>query len=283
VSFAGVSKHLGKQGGRFLLLALVIVVTGVGLGLAAGYPVSRIQFQDSDAVRLDQARLAGKVDPEMALTSQNDLAIGWKVGDPALNSFGLLGSDFCGEKVDLPTQVSPKVTAVFAKPADSSVLISEAVRVDDWQSATEYVDAVGKALGTCDRFFRTDLSGNRIQVEIKPGPSDDLITDQVSRRFVASDGSNVQVWSIMAVGDVIVSTDYLGPAAPQKSLIRDLEKKILLRVAPENFALGGTPATSTSALATPEGSPTTVLEGGAADESSGGQPTTSASSTTLPG
>ena len=280
---ASVTKHLGKQGGRFLLLALVIVVTGVGLGLAAGYPVSRVQFQDSDAVRLDQARLAGKVDPELALTAQDDLAIGWEAGDPALSSFGLLGSDFCGETVELPTAVSPKVTEVFAKPADSSVLISEAVRVEDWQSATEYVDSVGKALGKCDQFYRTDLSGNRVQVEIKPGPSDELVTDQVSRRFVASDGSNVQVWSIMAVGDVIVSTDYLGPAAPQKSLLRDLEKKILLRVAPENFALGGAAATSTSLSTSPEGSPTTVLEGGAADESTGDQPENSASSTTLPG
>lgn len=280
---ASMSKHLGKQGGRFLLLAIVIVVTGVGLGLAAGYPVSRVQFQDSNAVRLDQARLAGKVDPELALTSQNDLAIGWEVGDPALSSFGLLGSDFCGETVEVPTALSPKAVAVFAKPADSSVLISEAVRVTDWQSATEYVDSVGKALRKCDEFFRTDLSGNRVQVEIKPGPSDELITDQVSRRFVASDGSNVQVWSIMAVGDVIVATDYLGPVAPQKSLLRDLEKKILLRVAPEYFALGGATATSSSVVTTSEGSPTTVLEGGAADESSGDQPADSETSTTVPG
>ncbi len=283
MNFAAASKHLGKQGGRFLLLALVIVATGIGLGLAAGYPVSRIQFQDSEAVRLDQARLAGKVDPELALTSQSDVAVGWEAGDPALSSFGLLGSDFCGETVELPTEVSPKATAVFAKPADSSALISEAVRVEDWQSATEYIDSVSKALSNCDQFYRTDLAGNRLQVEIKPGPGDDLITDQVSRKFVASDGSNVQVWSMMAIGDVIVATDYLGPAAPQKSLLRDLEKKILLRVAPENFALGGASATSTPSTVSPEGSPTTVLEGGAADESSGDQPASSESSTTLPG
>lgn len=283
MNFALATKHLSKQGGRLLLLALVIIGTGVGLGLAVAYPVSRVQFQESDAVRLNQARLAGKVDPEQALTTQSDLAIGWEIGDPALSSFGLLGSDFCGETVELPTEVSPKAVAVFAQPAESSVLISEAVRVEDWQSATAYIDSVKKALGKCDQFYRTDLSGARVQVEIKPGPSDELVTDQVSRRFVASDGSNVQVWSMMAVGDVIVALDYLGPSAPQKSLLKDLEKKILLRIAPENFALGGAAATSTLPGSSPDGLETTVIEGGAADEFSGDQPVAGEPSTTLPG
>ncbi|MEX0768395.1 MAG: hypothetical protein WD029_07985 [Microthrixaceae bacterium] len=283
MNVASVTRHLGKQGGRFLLLALVILGTGVGLGLALAYPVSRVQFQDSDAVRLDQARLAGKVDPDQALAQQGDFAVGWEVGDPSLSSFGLLGSDFCGEAVELPTEVSPKAVSVFAQPAKSSVLISEAVRVDGWQSATDYVDSVSDALGKCDEFYRTDLTGARVQVEIKSGPTEGLVTDQVSRRFVASDGSNVQVWSIMAVGDVIVSLDYIGPAAPQKSLLRDLERKILLRVAPENFAIGGAVVTSVPTGPSAVESETTVIEGGAADEFVGDQPSAEESSTTLPG
>lgn len=277
MSITRIFKRLGQQGMQLGLLVVVIVVTGIGLGLAAGYPISRIQFEESDAIRLDQARLAGKVDPAAALTTQADLPIGWTPGDPAVASFGLLGTDFCGEKVELPTALSSKQSAVFANTADDSVLISEAVRVDQWQSAKEYVEAVGRAVGECDEFFRTDLAGERVQVDIKEGMGDPPITDYVSRTFVTSDGSGVQVWSMMAIGDVIVSTQYVGPERPQQSLMDNLEGQILLRLAPETFAPGGV-ADATSTTTVVDGSTgTTLIEGGAADESpdaTGAPPTT---------
>ena len=109
------------------------------------------------------------------------------------------------------------------------------------------------------------------------------ITDFISRRYVSSLGSDVQSWSIMAVGDVLVGTRYLGQSSPQRSLLSDIENEILIRVAPQTFAVGG--AGSETDPNSPSGSGTsttgsTVIEGGAADETplSGGGTTT-----TVPG
>lgn len=282
MSFTRIIRRLGDQGVRLVLLALVIAVTGVGLGLAAGYPVSRIKFEQSDAVRLDQARLAGQVDPAEALTTQADLPLGWVPGDPAVAAFGLLGTDFCGEKVELPTAMAPKQVGVFSNSADGSILISEAVLVDQWQSAKEYVEAVGKAVGGCDKFFRTGPDGQRVKVDIKDGMGDAPITDHVSRTFVTTDGSSVQVWSMMAIGDVVTSTLYAGPAGPQQSLMSDLESKILIRTAPENFAIGGIGSDTPTTVAA-GGPVTSVIEGGAADESPDAVDGGAATSTTVPG
>jgi hypothetical protein len=258
---------LGKQGARVVVLLVILGMSGVFLGLAAGYPLSKIKFEESDAVRLDQSQLAGEVDPTVAVIAQDDLPIGWEPGDPALAAFGLLGAEFCGEEVTLPTALSDVQTAVFANPADSTVLIVQAVRVDRWQNARSYVDDVGSAVGECDRFYRTGIDGERVQVDIDDGTSEPPITDYVSHSFVAQDGDSVQTWSMMAVGDVIISILHSGPARPPEGLISDLEDKILMRADPGDFAPGGVaPSTTTT---TEDGDPTatTVLEGGAADES----------------
>lgn len=277
-SITRIFKRLGQQGLQLGLLALVIGLTGVGVGLAAAYPISRIQFEESDAIRLDQARLAGTVDPANALTTLADLPqTEWAAGDPAVASFGLLGTDFCGEAVKLPTALSPKQAVVFTNASDESILISETIRVDTWQSAKEYVEDVGRAVGECDEFYRTDLAGARVQVDIKDGMGDPPITDYVSKTFVTSDGSGVQVWSMMAVGDVVVSTQYVGPERPQQTLMDNLEGKILLRVAPETFAPGGLATDDTTPTTISGGTETTLIEGGAADESpdaTGATPTT---------
>jgi hypothetical protein len=274
---------LGKQGARVALLLVILGLSGVFLGLAAGYPVSRIQFEESDAVRVDQGRLAGQVDPAQAVVAQGDLPLGWDPGDPALGAFGLLGSQFCGEEVPLPTALSDTETAVFANPADDAFLISQAVRVDRWQSARDYVDDVGEAVGGCDRFFRTDLGGTRVRVDIEEGTGTSPITDHVSRSFVAEDGSSVQVWSMMAVGDVVVVLLHGGPARPREGLLSDLEDRILARVDPEDFAPGGVAPTTTSTTTTVvDPTATTVLEGGAADESATTTVPPSAPPTTVP-
>jgi hypothetical protein len=258
---------LGKQGARVVLLLAILVVSGVFLGLAAGYPVSRIQFEESDAVRLDQSRLAGEIDPAQAVVVQSDLPIGWDPGDPALAAFGLLGAEFCGEEVPLPTVLSDVEASVFANPGDQATLISQAVRVDRWQSARDYVDDVAEAVGECDRFFRTDLDGSRVRVDIDEGTASPPITDYVSRSFVAEDGSSVQTWSMMAVGDVVVVLLHGGPARPREGLLSDLEDRILVRIDPEDFAPGGVAPSTTSTTEVLDPTATTVLEGGAADES----------------
>src|SRR5690606_22547697 len=142
-----------------------------------------------DAVRLDHTRLAGEVDPAAALVTAADLPLTWVPGDPAVGGFGLLGLGFCGEEVELPTALSAKEVAVFASPADDAFLISEAIRVDRWQSAREYVDDVASSVEECDQFFRTDAKGERVRVQIRPGMGEPPITDHVARTFVAEDGS----------------------------------------------------------------------------------------------
>lgn len=257
---------LGKQGVRLVLLVVILGLSGVFLGLAAGYPLSKIQFEESDAVRLDQSQLAGEIDPAAALVTSTDLPIGWEDGDPALAGFGLLGAEFCGEEVPLPTQLSEVESAVFANPADESILIAQAVRVDRWQNARTYVDDVASAVGECEQFFRNGLDGSRVQVDIEDGSSEPPITDYVSRSFVAQDGESVQTWSIMAVGDVVIALLYNGPTAPQQGFLSELEDQLLARIDPEDFAPGGVaPSTSTTTPVDPTA--TTVLEGGAADES----------------
>lgn len=257
----------GNQLLRAVLLVAIVAASGIGLGLAAGYPVSRIDFEESDAVRLNHSRLAGEVDPEAALVTQADLPLTWAPGDPAVGAFGLLGLGFCGEDVDLPTALSDRKTAVFSSPSDEAYLISEAVRVDRWQSAKAYVDDVGDAVDSCDEFFRTDGSGGRVKVEIGPGMGDPPTTDHVARTFVSDDGSSVQVWSLMAVGDVIIALQHVGPARPQEGFLSGVEDKILMRVDPADFAPGGVPTTTTSTTAPVDPTATSVLEGGAADES----------------
>lgn len=257
----------GKQAVRVVLLLAILGLSGTFLGLAAGYPISRIQFEDSDAVRLDQSQLAGQIDPEQAVVTAADLPIGWQPGDPALSAFGLLGAGFCGEQVDLPPALSDVVDAVFSNPADSSFLISQAIRLDRWQNARAYLDDVEEAVDSCDRFFRSGLDGSRVEVDIEEAAGDPPITDHVARTFVAQDGDSVQTWSMMVVGDVVVTLLYGGQTAPQQGFLPDLEDKILIRVDPEDFAPGGVaPTTTTSTTAPADPTATTVLESGPADE-----------------
>ncbi len=256
---------LGKQGARVVILLVILGASGLFLGLAAGYPLSKLSFEQSDAVRLDQARLAGQVDPSAALVDDSDLPIGWEPGDPSMSVFGLMGAEFCGEVVDLESPMADVQSAVFANPADSSVLIVQSVRLDRWQSARDYVDDVASAVSECSRFYRSGPDGARVEVLVQEGSGSPPITDHVSRRFVAQDGTSVQSWSMMAVGDVVISILYSGPARPQEGFLSSMEERILARVAPKEFAPDGIAPTTTTA-ADGGGTGTTVLEGGAADE-----------------
>lgn len=269
---SSLAERTGKQTLRVVLLVAIVLASGVGLGLAAGYPVSRIEFNEDDAIRLDHSRLAGEIDPAAALVTQADLELGWEAGDPALSLFGILGSDFCGKRIPLPTTLSEMQSAVFSNPNDGSILITQAVRVDRWQSARGYVDDLGDAVSECEQFYRTDAEGNRQEVTILEGTEDAPITDHVARTFRFVDGSSTQTWSVMAVGDVILGIVYSGPSRPRQGFISGLEQELLMRLDPKDFAPGGVPvSTETSTtLAPAEGADTTtttVLEGGAADES----------------
>lgn len=271
---SSIAERMGKQTLRVVLLVAIVIASGIGVGLAMGYPVSRIEFNEEDAVRLDHSRLAGEIDPATALVALTDLELGWEAGDPALAVFGILGSDFCGRRIPLPTTLSETQSAVFSNPNDGSILITQAVRVDRWQSAREYVDDLGEAVGECEQFYRTDAEGNRQEVTILEGTEDAPITDHVARTFRFVDGSSTQTWSVMAVGDVIVGIVYSGPSRPRQGFLSGLEQELLMRLDPKDFAPGGVPVSTETSTTVPGadagGSTTTVLEGGAADETEGG-------------
>ncbi len=279
VNFKRTSKLLGVGLLKFVMLAALVALSGAILGFAVGYPLGRVKFSESNSIRLDQARLAGTIDPATAITQQSDLPVGWEPGDKNLAGFGILGNEFCGEKVDLPGTLSSVESSVFTNGRESN-LISQAVRVEQWQNAREYIRSVKRALEGCSKFFQPTPDGKRARVDIKDGDGDAPITDFVSRRYVSSLGSDVQSWSIMAVGDVLVGTRYLGKSSPQRSFLSDVENEILIRVAPQTFA-AGEPDFSNSGGAGDQNTTTasTVIEGGAADEtqslpgqSSGDQP-----------
>ncbi len=258
--------HLSQQGLRVVLLSVIIIASGIGLGLATGLPLSRLQFESSDALEIDQAALAGEVEPAAALVTLEDLPLGWEPGDPVLGGFGVLGTAFCGTEVELPTALSDRAVAVYANPADEAFLVSEAVRVESWQSARDYVDDLGDAVGSCEEYFQQGLGGERVKYEVREGSSDGPISDHVSRTLVAADGSSLQSWSVMSVGDVLVAVQYLGPARPQEGFITDLEDKLLQRLDPADFAPGGTSTTTTV-----DPTATSVIDGGPADETDTGQ------------
>ena len=126
---------------------------------------------------------------------------------------------------------------MYTNTTNDSTVISQAVRVDRWQSAREYVGEVEQALGQCEEFFRL-APGARIKVTIKDASGTPPITDYVSAAFVAEDGQSVQEWSIMAVGDVIIAIQHIGSTRPPATFLNDVEKKVLARIDPTDFAAG---------------------------------------------
>lgn len=274
---SGISRHLRNQGSRVVLLVCIIALSGIAVGYAAGYPLRWINYQPSNAVTLDQSALAGKVDVDAALVSADDLGAGWVAGDPALGSFGVLGADVCGEKIETPTPLSAKEAAVFVNETNGATIIAQALRVDQWKSAQGYINDVQDGLKACSTFYRTN-GGKRIKVTSTEVARDAPVTDHVTRRYQSPDG--VQEWSMMAVGDVIVAIQYLAPTPPSADFLGDVEKAVLTRIDPKDFAPSGigtnsddlsgegTPSvTTTSTVPTP--TTAAVQNGGAADESGG--------------
>lgn len=263
------SKRFGNQVVRIVLLVALIALSGMAVGYAAGYPLRYVDYEASSAVQLDQASLAGTIDVQQALVSQADLPAGWAPGDAKLGSFGVLGADVCGTAIETPTPLSAKEAAVFTKPGDGTTVIAQALRVDKWKSAEEYVDDVADELEECETFFRVD-GERRVKVTSRPIEHPAPVTDHVARIYQSSDG--VQVWSMMAVGDVIIAVQYLGPTPPPESFLPEVERAILTRIDPGDFAPpGAQDGVGTDADATPGDSQTTTTvasdAGGAADES----------------
>lgn len=219
-----------------VLLVAIVAVSGMALGYAAGYPLRFVDYEPSSAVALDQASLAGNVEVTDALVVADDLGPGWVAGDPAIAGFGVLGADVCGEAVETPTPLSELESAVWRNETNDAIVISQALRVDRWRSAEEYVGDVANALEECDSFFSV-VDGDRTEVLSTELDRDPPVTDHVDRRYQSPNG--LQEWSIMAVGDVIVAIDYIGSTPPRESFLGEVERSVLARTAPDDFAPPG--------------------------------------------
>ena len=247
-SFAVARKRIGLQGARVLALLALVLGSGVIIGLAVGLPLRYVKFSESDAQQLNQNSLAGKVDPKAALVTQDDLPAGWTPGDPALGGFGLLGQSFCGQAIKLPTPLSGAESAVFSNATDKAYMVSQAQRFDRASSAVDYVASVKKAVGACTSFYQGDP---KAKFDIRSAAGTPPISDDyVSAAFVQADGSSTQEWSMMAVGDTVIVIQRSGPIRPPADFLNTVEKKVLARVDPDDFAPGGVSTESTIAGST---------------------------------
>ena len=235
-------RRVRLQTARVVALLLLLVVSGIAVGLLVAFPVSRIQLNSSGAIRLNQANLVGRTDAQAAVISQDDLPVQWTPGAPALASFGVLGSSFCGTQVPVPTALSSEKTAVFQNSTTEATLISQAVRVDRWQSARDYVAAVNRALKDCDEFYQASFSGP-VRSRIEEAPGSPAISDSAGATYRALEAPNgVTEWTILAVGDLLFALTYSGPTGSPPSFLDTVENRLLTRVDPEDFA----PATAQS-------------------------------------
>ncbi len=267
-------RRAGDQLTRIVMLLLLLLVSGIAIGLVFAYPVSLIKFGGGGAVRLDQAALAGQTEADAGLVQIADLPPGWVPGDPNLKVFGVLGSEFCGDQVELPSPLSNQKAAVFTNPDSGSTVIAQVLRTDRWQAARDYVAAVDDARGQCSEFFQTSPLG-RVKSSVEAGSGSPPITDYASAAYVAKEGRSVSEWSMMAVGDLIVAITYAGPSRTSRTFLNQLEARILARLDPSNFAPEGVGSTTSVPGATTApgggGTPATTAPpaGGPADESGG--------------
>ncbi len=261
---------LGRIGSKTLRVAMLfglLLISGTALGLAAAYPLTFFNYDDSSAVRLDQARLAGQVDVEQAVVSQDDLPKGWEPGDANLAGFGVLNSTFCGETVAPPTPLSEVHSAVFTDPTNDTLLIAQALHVDRWQSAKTYVNDVQDALSECSQFYRDGPAG-QVRLDIKDASESPPIADDfVAATYVDSNGDGAQEWAIFAVGDVVIGILHSGPTRPDPPFMNDVIERVLARIDPSDFAPGGIAPTTTVAG---DGSTPSTLDSGSADETETG-------------
>ncbi|MFZ4517014.1 MAG: hypothetical protein ACOYOP_01400 [Microthrixaceae bacterium] len=269
------ARRAGDQLTRFVMLLLLLLVSGIAIGLVFAYPVSLIKFGGGGAVRLDQASLAGQTEADAGLVQAADLPPGWVPGDPNLKVFGVLGSEFCGDRVELPSPLSNQKAAVFTNPGSEATVIAQVLRTERWQAARDYVASVDDARGQCSEFFQSSPLG-RVKSSVEAGSGSPPITDYASGAYVAKEGRSVSEWSMMAVGDLIVAITYAGPSRTSRTFLNQLEARVLSRLDPANFAPEGVGSTTSVPGATtlPGGSepPVTAAPtggGGSADESGG--------------
>ena len=224
----------GSTFGRLVALVAIVALVGVALGLGLGYPISKIEVASDDSVELDQSLLPGTFDPEAALIAQSDLPDSWQPSDADFATFSMIGSPICGQATEISNQLGTKLDTVFQDPANQGFILSEVVRVRRPADATGYVSEMARSFDGCDAFFR-EAGGETTKVDVHAGQPDSPITDYVSRTLSPPKGGILQRVAFMAVGDVIVSIQYAGPTPPPPNLLDTAQKRILTRIAPDQF------------------------------------------------
>lgn len=229
-------RHFAGTGGRIVLLGVLIAVSGVLAGWALGAPLRSLDLDLGAAAQLDHRLLVSKLDVEQALVQQNDLGPGWKAGDPKISTFfGALESGFCGETPKLAEKVGEPDARVFLNESNGSTLISQVVRNRKLQDADAYLRDVSDAIQSCDQFFR-EVDGRQVAVSIRDERDDAPVTEYISRTLVPTDGENLLVVTYLQAGDAVLALTYIAPTRPEEGFLDGVERSILRRIDPAQFA-----------------------------------------------
>lgn len=261
-------RRAASTSGRVVLLLGIVVVCGLAVGFAVGYPVSQLHLTTSNAVALDQNSIRS-FDLESALVSSDDLPDGWALSELDLSPFSMVGQPICGQTPVVDNQMGRSLSRTYQNPRDGALLLSEAIRVRRVTDAVRYVSEMGKTFEGCKRgFFRKNQDGTSTKVELRAGQPDPPITDYQSRTLQPPKGEHTQLVVFMAVGDVIISLQHVGPSAPPRDLFADVQRKLLARLAPDQFGTRSTvpgernlpnePTTTTTSTTTTTLPPTTL-------------------------
>lgn len=223
--------------GRVVILVLLLLAAGGAAGLAIGYPLRSLDIGADTAVVLDQSALTG-IDLSDALIAPDDLPTTFAESPELATQVDLSASEFCGGTVPLDASASARSSRAFIDPTNNALVLSQAVRAKDTTSASRYVQQMVTLLDRCDngRYFKVE-GEERIEVRItNPRRDVPLKLDYLTRTIVPVKGGTSQIVTYFQVGNVVVALQYAGPERAYESLMEDAEKKILIRLVPDQFA-----------------------------------------------
>ncbi len=220
---------------RTVLLAALVIGSGVAGGYAVSYPLKKLDLGGPDPVTLDHQALAG-VNPELALVRREDLPDSFVEGEEAIsNAVTLVGAQYCVATEPPDGQIGDRLSKVFVDQQNQTLLLSEVVRFSRPRQSKAYVDEVTRTLTGCGKFYK-EQNGERVQFQVTNPRRNPPVNDYISRTLAPTKGGLTQIVTYFTVGDLVVALQYAGPANPPKSLMDDAEREILYRVAPESFS-----------------------------------------------
>lgn len=236
-------RRAGTATGRLGMLAAIVAASGLAVGLAVAYPISKIELPTEDAVVLEQNSVKS-FDLADALIQPDDLPSGWSLSETDLAAYSMIGQPICGQTPTIDNQMGNKLTRTYAdgpstspeQLAQRNLILTEAVRVNRVADAVNFVNEMGDTFDGCKRgFYRKNLDGSSTKVELRVGQPDPPITDYQTRTLIPPKNEKLQRLVFMAVGDVIISIQYVGDTTPRPDLLGVAQRKILRRLVPDQF------------------------------------------------